>query len=322
MSGAYNMIGGDPMLAPLANNGGPTLTHAWLAGSPVIDAGDPNFDATNTPSDQRGPGFPRVVGRLDIGAYESEAPTIGSVVVNTLADSDDGVCGIGNCTLREAVKYASAGATITFSVSGTITLTQGEIPIGKNLTIQGPASTPGITVSGNNASHIFAISSSLSTVFLSNLTLSGGNASTTAAGNGGAIRNSGTLTVTNCTLTGNSAVNGGAIRNAGNLTVRNSTISGNSATSGGGAIVNSAGVLTVNVSTFANNSASTTGGGIDIVSGSASLSTASLPATPRQQDRTSPASSARAITTWCKTSAARRSQARTTSPDKTPGSTL
>ena len=31
----------DPMLGPLADNGGPTLTHALLAGSPAIDAGDP-----------------------------------------------------------------------------------------------------------------------------------------------------------------------------------------------------------------------------------------------------------------------------------------
>ncbi|HVS62148.1 MAG TPA: choice-of-anchor Q domain-containing protein [Thermoanaerobaculia bacterium] len=29
------------MLAPLASNGGPTQTHALLAGSPAIDAGGP-----------------------------------------------------------------------------------------------------------------------------------------------------------------------------------------------------------------------------------------------------------------------------------------
>ncbi|GAG28037.1 unnamed protein product, partial [marine sediment metagenome] len=33
----------DPMLGPLQDNGGPTLTHAPLPGSPVIDAGDPAF---------------------------------------------------------------------------------------------------------------------------------------------------------------------------------------------------------------------------------------------------------------------------------------
>src|SRR5207247_6061857 len=49
----------DPMLGPLQDNGGPTSTHALMAGSPAINAGDPNF--TPPPSfDQRGPGFPRV----------------------------------------------------------------------------------------------------------------------------------------------------------------------------------------------------------------------------------------------------------------------
>jgi hypothetical protein len=58
------------MLGPLANNGGPTDTHALLSGSPAIDAGDPNF--TPPPDyDQRGPGYSRVVnGRIDIGAFE------------------------------------------------------------------------------------------------------------------------------------------------------------------------------------------------------------------------------------------------------------
>ena len=42
-----NLIGGpgygfvDPLLGPLADNGGPTLTHALLPGSPAINAGDP-----------------------------------------------------------------------------------------------------------------------------------------------------------------------------------------------------------------------------------------------------------------------------------------
>jgi hypothetical protein len=58
------------MLGPLANNGGPTDTHALLSGSPAIDAGDPNFSPP-TNYDQRGPGFSRVVnGRIDIGAFE------------------------------------------------------------------------------------------------------------------------------------------------------------------------------------------------------------------------------------------------------------
>ncbi len=43
LNGPGDQINTDPMLGPLQNNGGPTLTHAPLPGSPAIDAGDPNF---------------------------------------------------------------------------------------------------------------------------------------------------------------------------------------------------------------------------------------------------------------------------------------
>jgi hypothetical protein len=57
-----------PLLLPLAANGGPTRTHALAAGSPAIDAGN-NVAALLT--DQRGAGFPRVLGvAADIGAFE------------------------------------------------------------------------------------------------------------------------------------------------------------------------------------------------------------------------------------------------------------
>jgi hypothetical protein len=60
-------IGGDPHLLPLADNGGPTRTHALRPGSAAIDAGDDGGDTV----DQRGTGFPRVVGdAADIGAFE------------------------------------------------------------------------------------------------------------------------------------------------------------------------------------------------------------------------------------------------------------
>ena len=65
---------GNPMLGSLADNGGPTLTHALLPGSPAIDAGDGRICAT-LPTDQRG--APRSVDGnrdgsavCDLGAYE------------------------------------------------------------------------------------------------------------------------------------------------------------------------------------------------------------------------------------------------------------
>jgi aspartate kinase len=63
-------IGGDPMLAPLADNGGPTQTHALLAGSPAIDTGS-NIARLDT--DQRGGSYVRVAGAApDIGAFEAQ----------------------------------------------------------------------------------------------------------------------------------------------------------------------------------------------------------------------------------------------------------
>jgi hypothetical protein len=58
----------DPLLGPLADNGGPTSTQALLPGSPAIDAGAPIAGVT---TDQRG--FPRPQGSApDIGAFESD----------------------------------------------------------------------------------------------------------------------------------------------------------------------------------------------------------------------------------------------------------
>ena len=67
----------DPLLAPLAENGGPTETHALLLGSPAIDVGNLATvpDAGNAPLyDQRGAPFNRVSGgRIDMGAYELQS---------------------------------------------------------------------------------------------------------------------------------------------------------------------------------------------------------------------------------------------------------
>ena len=58
----------DPKLFPLHDNGGPTRTHALRAGSPALNAG--NIESGET-TDQRGTGFPRVIGAAaDIGAFE------------------------------------------------------------------------------------------------------------------------------------------------------------------------------------------------------------------------------------------------------------
>ena len=61
-----NIVGRDPGLLPLGNNGGPTLTQSLLPSSPALNSGD-DTDAPET--DQRG--FDRIrLGRIDMGAVE------------------------------------------------------------------------------------------------------------------------------------------------------------------------------------------------------------------------------------------------------------
>lgn len=86
-----NLLGIDPKLGRLADNGGPTPTRALLAGSPAIDAGNPGgcvgLNVQNLTTDQRG--FARPTDgngdgtlRCDIGAFEVGAVGIGAISPN------------------------------------------------------------------------------------------------------------------------------------------------------------------------------------------------------------------------------------------------
>lgn len=72
LTGPGDQINTDPLLGPLRDHGGPTLTHMPMRGSPAIDGGDPSF--TPPPDqDQRGACFYRVFGpRIDIGSVETQ----------------------------------------------------------------------------------------------------------------------------------------------------------------------------------------------------------------------------------------------------------
>ena len=292
ISGANNLTGVDPMLGPLADNGGPTPTQAPAAGSPAIDAGDPAAVAGvgGVPlTDQRG--FPRIVGDgLDIGAVEAIPTTL---VVDHATDESDGDYTTGDLSLREAIELANLAPdanTITFDASlsgGTITLTDGEIAITADATITGPGASE-VTISGNHASRIFNVddgdSGNQAAVAISGLTLANGSASydggaiytrenltlldsilsgNSARYNGGGLYNDGgRVTVQNSTLSGNSADNGGGLyNNSGSMTVQNSTLSGNLVTFNGGGLFNNIGAsMTVQNSTISGNSASDGGG--------------------------------------------------------------
>jgi len=187
-----------------------------------------------------------------------------TITVTSTADSGAG-------TLRDALASASDGDTIDFSVTGTITLTSGQLVVNNSLTISGPGAA-NLAVNGNAASRIFYISSG-KTVTISGLTITNGRKSGIGIESQGAgiLNDHATLTVSNCTISGNSAAgNGGGIYNTGGLfgsatlTVNNSTISGNTAPASGGGIHNTgvsfgSATLTVNNSTISGNTA---GGGV------------------------------------------------------------
>src|SRR3989442_5536321 len=181
-----------------------------------------------------------------------------AITVTTTANSGSG-------SLRDAIANASSGDTINFSLpaGSMITLTSGELLIDKNLTISGPGASlltvQRSTAGGTPQFGIFHIAGNFFNVTISGLTISNGN----TTGNGGGLlsESSGTVSVTNCTVSGNSASFGGGLLNsAGTMNVSGCTISSNSAGERGGGIVGN--ILNLDNSIISGNSAGTIGGGI------------------------------------------------------------
>lgn len=168
-----------PGLAPLADTGGSTWTHALLASSPAIDKGsnvraidsvgnaltlDQRGSSRNVDSGAVGP----TGGTVDIGAFEfAFSPPI---IVSTLVDEDDGKYGPGDLSLREALSLANlipGVDTITFAESlfssepGTITLTYDGLDAGilpdslsaSGVIIQGPGADR-LIISGNDQTRV------------------------------------------------------------------------------------------------------------------------------------------------------------------------
>ena len=212
--------------------------------------------------------------RVAIGAGVTAGATIaapGAAHADTFAVTnllDDGSPG----TLRTAVDDAQANPgfdRILFDsgLSGTLTLTDGEIEIYDGIEIVGPGHAR-VTVSAAQGSRIFDIyqpggpPAGLVKATISGLTLTGGD----AGGDGGAIRNYGAdLVVMDSVITGNATDDfGGAIASKyGQLVVSSSVISGNEAgLLGGGISTKYASKVVVDDSTIAGNVAGDGGGGL------------------------------------------------------------
>src|SRR5262245_60840295 len=172
--------------------------------------------------------FATCLSALCLIAPSTQAATI------TVTNTNDN----GPGSLRQAIADAVTGDTIDFGVTGTITLTSGELLVDKNVTINGPGSN-NLTVDGNHTSRVFHFSRWV-TGMLAGLTIRNGEAGADHGG-GGIHNDHATLVVDSCTVSGNHAAWGGGIHNDGSnssasLTVTNSTLSGNSAGSAGGII--------------------------------------------------------------------------------------
>ena len=247
-----NILGQNPQLDVLQDNGGPTFTHALLFGSLARDAGD---NAGTTVGDQRG--FTRIfdgdgngIATVDIGAFES------GFIINSFSDTideniNDGINAdrFGVSTLRATIMQANAriGEDTIILSPGTYTLTLGGREEDGSATGDLDITETTLNIIGSGTDQTFIDGAQIDRIFhvlpgvtlnLSNLTLLRGNASTTD--NGGAIRNEGTVALRNVQVLDSSAARGGAIFNeaAGILTVTNSLLRGNTAYLQGGAIFN------------------------------------------------------------------------------------
>ncbi|MBQ6158976.1 MAG: hypothetical protein IJJ20_08215 [Thermoguttaceae bacterium] len=162
------------------------------------------------------------------------------VVVDTLSDAADHT----GTSLRDAIEAVTTNSSVVikFSVSGTITLEQGEIviPVG-NISIDGEDK---LTISGGGVSRVFALTNAYAILSLHRLTITGGNGvgATNSLTYGGAIL-----------MTANSALAARGVTFSGN------SISGTAATVGGGAVGVTVGRAYFADCVFNNNSVETTG---------------------------------------------------------------
>jgi predicted outer membrane repeat protein len=249
-------------LGPLQDNGGTTRTMAPKTGSIALDQGNSGSVTT----DQRGD--PRPVHRTtatnvpgdfsDIGAVEiglSQFPNSGAnLTVTNTAEHNEHDCRVDECTLAEAVEVGSfitqfggvGPATINFAPGLNGVISNTTVPglnISAALTIVGPGARM-LRVTGGSLNRIFNITAAGAAVNIYGLSLTDGKAagSTFPDNVGGAILNTGLLTLTDCTLANNTGgVNGGCIYNNGangnaGVTLVNCTLSGNTAPNAGGGI--------------------------------------------------------------------------------------
>lgn len=163
----------DPKLKPLASNGGPTQTHLLLPSSPARDAGNVSvaiYNGTPLTTDQRGTGFPRVIGSsVDIGAVEvnysitATAGTPQTATINTafatalkatVKESGTNVSGVSVSFTAPA-----SGPSGSFSGSSTVTTDGSGVATAPTFTANGIAGSYNVTATlvGTSLSVTYAL---------------------------------------------------------------------------------------------------------------------------------------------------------------------
>ena len=169
----------DPKLLPLASNGGSTQTHLLLPNSPALNAGNTSLALDNgnpISTDQRGSGFPRVIGSsVDIGAVEvnytitATAGTPQSAAITTafstalqatVKESNVVVGGVSVTFTAPA-----SGASGSFSSSATVTTDGSGVATAPTFTANGIAGTYNVTatLTGTTLTATFALKNTAST---------------------------------------------------------------------------------------------------------------------------------------------------------------
>ena len=212
-----------------------------------------------------------------------------TLTVTSTADSG-GSCPGADCTLRQAIAAAHPGDTINFSLpaSSMIELTNGELVVNKDLTIEGPGPQQLFVERKDDSSvprfRIFNVSGN---VTISGLTIangySGGDGTGVAIGEGGGIYYNSlntTLTIARCAITANfaGADGGGIALGGGALTLTDSVIFGNEATTfgGGGIFVYEQSTATITNTTISQNRASLGGGILNSRTGTVTLTNSTI----------------------------------------------
>jgi len=301
VNSTFNLVGYDPILTGLANNGGYTQTMALNYGSYAIDTGT----SAGAPStDQRGVARPADgsndgLSSFDIGAYEYIYQNATRYAIPS-GGLTSGLCDswANACTLKRAIAAAKSGdqvwvkagtytpdasdRTISFILknnvsiyggfAGTETLLSQRDPVANVTILSGDLNGDdnGNLNKSDNSYHVVVGSGRNDTARLDGFTIRGGyaNGLNWPDYNGGGMLNyQGNPSLSNLTFIDNYASNGGGamINDANsNLKLKNSTFSGNSAGSaGGGAILNwnATDIVFSNV-TLVNNSTTANGGGL------------------------------------------------------------